>query len=92
MSEDDRLDELAMTLPNLVADAKTWKVYWYDSKEWDTLRLTDPATYAEHLYNCDIDCILVPENCYNDPEWYEKIKEMITEGICILPGKSLNEV
>ena len=83
MDENKRLHEL-------VADAKTWKVYWYDSKEWDTLRLTSPATYAEHLYDCGIDCILVPEKCYNDSEWQERIKEMITEGICILPGKSLN--
>ena len=83
MDEDERLDEL-------LSDAKTWKVYWYDSKEWDTLRLTAPAMYAEHLYDCGIDCILVPENCYNDPEWKERILEMIEEGICILPGKSLN--
>ena len=81
--KDERLDKL-------ISNPKAWKVYWYDTEEWDTLRLIDPATYAEHLYNCDIDCILVPENCYNDPEWYERIKEMIAEEICILPGKRLN--
>ena len=77
-------------LAKLVKNTKIWKVYWYDTKEWDTLNLTDPATYAEHLYNCEIDCILVPEKCYDDPEWKERIKEMIADGICILPGKSLN--
>ena len=53
MDEDERLAEL-------VSDANFWRVYWYDTKTWDTLRLTDPASYAEHLYKCDIDCILVP--------------------------------
>ena len=77
-------------LSKLVTDAKFWRVYWYDTKEWDTLRLTDPASYAEHLHNFEIDCILVPEKCYNDPEWKEHINEMILENICILPGKSLN--
>ena len=77
-------------LAKLVKNTKIWKVYWYDTKEWDTLNLTDPASYAEHLYKCEIDCILVPEKCYNDPEWKEHINEMILENICILPGKSLN--
>ena len=43
-----------------------------------------------YLYNCNIDCILIPEKCYNDPVWYERIKEMIEQEICILPGKRLN--
>lgn len=83
MEEKERLTEL-------LDNPKSWKVYWYDTEEWDTLRLTDPATYAEHLYNCNIDCILIPEKCYNDPVWYERIKEMIEREICILPGKRLN--
>ena len=56
-------------LTKLVEKTKKWIVYWYDTQEWHELNLTDPAFYAEHLYKSDIECILVPKKCYDDPKW-----------------------
>ena len=77
-------------LAKLVEKTKKWIVYWYDTQEWHELNLTDPAFYAEHLYKADIECILVPKKCYDDPKLKKYLDEMIEDEICILPGKSLN--
>ena len=69
----------------MTLNLKKWMVYWYDTEKWDEINLTDPNKYAEHLFRSQIECILIPKKAYDDPNWKERISELITEEICVLP-------
>jgi len=62
-----------------------WMVYWYDTEEWEEINLIEPSKYAEHLFNSQIECILIPKKAYEDPDWKERIIELIKEEMCVLP-------
>ena len=57
---------------------ETWDVYWYDTKEWVTLTLTDPVIYAEGLIAAGLEFILVPER---DSENYTDVEKGLIDVI-----------
>lgn len=67
-------------------NSSSWMVYWYDTKEWNELNLTDANIYAEHLFNNEIDCILVPKKAYENPKWKSLFDEAIEREICVIPS------